>query len=252
MAQATMPARRPLIGVTGRRLPGHVLTPAVGFRDAPVEAYFGEYAAQICRAGGLPVNLPFGVPGAEVAELLDGVVLSGGGDVDPALYRGVEPAADVDPIRDEYELDLLAAIIDLGKPVLGICRGAQLINVARGGTLVADLPADVGEAHSSYAFARERRRHSVALQPGSLGHRLYGDKVWVNSFHHQAVDHPGEGLVVTGRAPDGVAEVIELPGRPVLGVQWHPESLDDDPAFPWLVQNARIPRIHQQDEEAIA
>lgn len=249
-----MTAHRPLVGLTGRQLPGSVLTSAVGYADAPVEAFFGEYGEQVWAAGGFPVNLPWSVGPDEAADLVDGLVLSGGGDIDPAAYGGVAsvPPVPTDPRRDRLELDLLDAVLSRGKPVLGICRGAQLVNVGFGGSLVADLPVSEGEAHASYDFPRDQRRHVVRFAPGTTAHGLYGDECWVNSFHHQSVDRPGHGVVVSGLADDGVVEAIELPGLPVLGLQWHPESLDHDPAFGWLVRAARALHPVPTAREAIA
>ncbi|MGB3483313.1 MAG: gamma-glutamyl-gamma-aminobutyrate hydrolase family protein [Mycobacterium sp.] len=247
-------ASGPLIGVTGRRQPaGPSVVPVV--QDALVEMYFVDYAAGIARAGGLPVHLSMaGDPEATVARL-DAVVLSGGADVDPRRY-GATPgpfATGFEPVRDDYELAVLNAAWVRGIPVLGICRGAQLINVGRGGTLVPHLPADSGEAHSFLGYPRQRRVHPVDLAAGSVPHRLYGDRVFVNSLHHQAVDQVGDDLVVTGRAPDGVVESIEAVDAPIVGVQWHPEMLDGtDPLFAWLVEaaaskNRQIDRKQEKD-----
>ena len=199
-----------------------------GFADAPVDAYLSEYADAVARAGGVPLHLPMLVDQAEVvASRIDALILVGGADI------GDEPD------RDAFEFALLGAVLAAGKPVLGICRGAQVINVALGGTLVADLPRGIGADHADLSQPRGLRRHRVTMTRGSLASRLYGETVEVNSFHHQAVDTPGEGVLVVGRADDGVAEVIEVFGRPVLGLQWHPETLDDDPCFGWLVGAAR-------------
>jgi putative glutamine amidotransferase len=247
-------APRPVIAVTGRRVSGQVITHAVGFLDAPVDAYLSEYTDNLWSAGAMPVNLPGSADPVAVAEIVDGLVLSGGDDVDPRAYGRALGASvhPVDPLRDELELGLLSAMLELEKPVLGICRGAQLINVAFGGTLVADLPPDAGESHASYDHPRDHRRHAVHLDPGTRGHDLYGPEIWVNSFHHQAVERPGRGVTVSGRAVDGVAEMIEVADLPVLGVQWHPECLDADPVFEWLVSEARKRLTFPQPREAIA
>lgn len=240
----TFPPARPLVGLTGRRITGAVLTSAVGFQDAPVDAYLSEYAHQVTAAGGIPFHVPLGTDVAPLAGKLDALVLAGGDDLDPRQYGAVASPliGPIDPRRDEFELALFQAMLDGGRPVLGVCRGAQLINVALGGTLVADLPLGCGQSHGSYAYPRALRRHSVRFVPGSLAHRLYGDEAEVNSFHHQAVDLLGRGVTVTGRADDGVVEAVELGGAPVLGVQWHPECLADDPAFDWLVEACSQPR----------
>ena len=236
--------RSPVIGLTGRRIAAQQLGVPRGFADAPVDAYFSEYATAVGQAGGLPIHLALDSQVEQVAEVIDGLLLSGGEDVDPVRYgTSAGPMSTwIDPERDDLESRLLAAVVDAGKPVLGICRGAQLVNVARGGTLVCDLPVGQGVSHASYAYPRDHRRHDVQIEPGSLAHELYGPEVRVNSFHHQAVGDPGRGVRITGRADDGVAEVIEV-GQTVLGVQWHPECLDDDPSITWLVRRART---HQQ------
>jgi putative glutamine amidotransferase len=210
-----------------------------------VDAYFRECAMSVARAGGLPVHVPQGVDVPALADLFDALLLSGGDDVDPGAYGGVlgPRAGRIVPERDAFESALLVAMLERGKPVLGICRGAQLLNVVLGGDLVEDLPVGEGCSHASYAYPRAWRRHRVTFRSGSLAHQVYGAEVAVNSFHHQAVRRPGEGVRVTGRADDGVVEAIELDGGLALGVQWHPECLDDDPAFGWLV-GAGADRLH--------
>ncbi|PRY08827.1 putative glutamine amidotransferase [Kineococcus rhizosphaerae] len=183
------------------------------------------------------MELPYESAGHEILTRLDGLVVTGGQDVDPRLWGG-DPALSqepFDPDRDRYEAGLLRHAVALGVPTLAICRGVQLLNVAFGGTLVGDLPHhDID--HTSPDYPVEAETHDVILQPGSLAAGLYGPRIAVNSLHHQAVaDCPSEFLI-SGRAPDGTAEVLEMPGHPVLGVQWHPEwRTGDDQAFTWLV-----------------
>ncbi|CDO23632.1 MULTISPECIES: gamma-glutamyl-gamma-aminobutyrate hydrolase family protein [Mycolicibacterium] len=234
-------SRAPVIGITGRRQPaGPLALPVV--RDALVETFFVDYAAAVARAGGLPVLLTMECDPADVVSRIDGLILSGGADVDPRRY-GAAPgphATPAEPLRDEFEHAVLDAAWLRGTPVLGICRGTQLINVNRGGTLVAHLPADSGEAHSYLGYPRNHRSHAVEFVAGSVPHALYGSRIRVNSLHHQAVAAIGSGLTVTGHAPDGVVESIEGLDAPVVGVQWHPEMLDGtDPLFGWLVETAR-------------
>jgi putative glutamine amidotransferase len=166
--------------------------------------------------------------------------------VDPARY-GEERSARcgaVEAERDAWELALVEAAMAAGLPLLGICRGIQVLNVARGGTLIQDLEAGgaaVGGGHQRDDVARGVTVHSVSLEPGSLAASLYGTLRQVNSLHHQAVDRLGAGLVASGHAPDGTVEALEMPGALVLGVQWHPEMLLDaqpDPGFVWLVARA--------------
>lgn len=181
---------------------------------------------------------------SDYAGLLDGLILQGGADVSPSAYgcTPLSPAWAGDPIRDAYELELLQAFIARGKPVFGICRGMQLINVAFGGTLCQDLPSlrETGERHESDHY--DRNLHPVVLTAGGLIDAVLGAQSARNvvSIHHQAVDRLGAGLVVEAvDAVDGTVEAIRL-ARPgagwVLGVQWHPEfhpgqgeCLDCDP-----------------------
>lgn len=248
---------RPVIGLTGRRQPaGPLAVPVV--RDALVETFFVDYAAAVARAAGLPVLLSMECDPTDVVGRIDGLILSGGSDVDPRRY-GATPgphATPVEPLRDEFELALLDAAWLRGIPVLGICRGVQMINVSRGGTLVAHLPADSGEAHSFLGYPRSHRTHPVEFVEGSVPHALYGSRIHVNSLHHQAVAEVGTGLTVTGRAPDGVVESVEALDAPIVGVQWHPEMLDGtDPLFGWLVDSAsqyRTTKRKQEEDVVIA
>jgi putative glutamine amidotransferase len=235
---------RPLVGISGRRWPARKLAEHIvpAMHDAEIDLHFTEYGAAVAAAGGIPVQLTRDAPVADVVARLDGLVLTGGADVDPAFYgHDAEPELGaVEPDRDRWELDLLRAALDGGVPVLAICRGAQLANVLLGGTLVQHVEPHDGDGHPRFDQPRALRCHRVALTPGSLGASLYGATTDVNSLHHQTLDRIGDGLVVTGRSPDGTVEVVELPGRPFLGVQWHPEALaaPSDPAFDWLVRAA--------------
>lgn len=162
--------------------------------------------------------------GAEVErehpEGCDALLLPGGGDLDPGLYRQ-EPVnvQDAEPERDAYELSLFRFFLLKQRPILGICRGAQLINVALGGTLHQHI-----DGHSR--LEGRDRRHMVHTDDVSLL-RLYGSSFSVNSAHHQAVDEPGSGLQITARAADGVIEGLRHTVRPVFAVQWHPERMGE-------------------------
>lgn len=236
----TIARPRPLIGISGRRLRGVAIGAPHGFADAPLDAYLSEYATSVLAAGGLPVHLPMDAVPAELVDRLDGVVIVGGDDVDPRRYgQAPGPFTQViDPQRDEFETRIIEVALERGVPLLGVCRGAQLLNVVRGGTLHQHLSLGDGESHGSYAYPRAYRVHDVRTAAGSVAHSLYGATTRVNSFHHQAVDVPGRGVVVTGWASDGVVEVIEVEGLPAIGVQWHPETFGSDPIFGWLVDRS--------------
>ncbi|MER7202104.1 gamma-glutamyl-gamma-aminobutyrate hydrolase [Streptomyces sp. CB01635] len=203
------------------------------------------YVDGVRRAGGRAVVLPPDDTDADVVARLDGLLLPGGADVDPARYgaarhpRTDTPSAD----RDAGELLLLEAALAAGLPVLGVCRGLQLLALAYGGTLHQHLPDLVG--HSGHCPAEGVfGRHPVHLVPGSRAAALYGELAEVNSHHHQAVLDPG-GLHVTGRGDDGVVEAAEDPSRPfVLGVQWHPEVSDDRKLFAAFVAACTTRSLH--------
>lgn len=243
--------RRPLIGLTGRRFQLSLIDGAdPRYGNRCVDAHMADFATRVTRSGGVPVNLTYDTDPYDVCEWLSGVVITGGQDVHPACWggdasvvRGVDPRADMmvhDRARDDYEIELARCALARGLAVLGVCRGMQVLNVALGGTLVADLaPSSVRHLSPATAPTDGDADHAVTFSPGSLAAELFGERVVTNSWHHQAVDVCGTSLVVTGRAADGVPEAIELPGRPVLGVQWHPEWMRrDDESFDWIVRAA--------------
>ena len=153
----------------------------------------------------------------------DGLLLCGGGDIDPARYgqanQGSQPP---DPVRDQAELELFHAFLQAGKPIFGICRGMQLINVALGGTLVQDLPPLVAPFHGG---GEADCIHPIRAAESSLLHRLYGCVFPVNSSHHQAVDRLGSGLIATAWGEAGFVEALEHPSLPIFAVQFHPERM---------------------------
>jgi putative glutamine amidotransferase len=215
------------------------------------------YVTAIRGSGGRPVLLP---PGGDVAEaeatvaVLDGVVIAGGGDIDPAIYGAAKhPKTDVNaPDRDAWELAVADAAIRLNVPLLGICRGMQVLNVACGGTLHQHVPELVGhEGHNGPAdgFGLHRVRATtgstiISILPG-------GEYFSVPTHHHQAVDRVGDGLLAVAWADDGVIEAIESanPDDFVVGVQWHPEQGDDPRLFTALVMAAET---HSSSERAVA
>jgi putative glutamine amidotransferase len=234
----------PLIGLSGRRWPARLLGDAMppAMHAMEFDLHFADYPQAIAACGGLPVELTRDADVDGIVDRLDGLVLTGGADVDPATY-GHAPDKDlaaIEPDRDVWELALLRAAEDRGIPVLCVCRGAQLLNVSRGGTLRQHVGEDEGDGHPRFASDGREVAHHVELTEGSLAASLFGARTDVNSLHHQVIDELGDGLVVTGRSPDGTVEVVEAEGRDVLGVQWHPELLGrPDPSFSWLVETAR-------------
>jgi putative glutamine amidotransferase len=210
------------------------------------------YVEAVQRAGAIVVMLPpderLVTEPEQALELIDGLLLAGGADIDPASYGEVRHRLTVDtvPERDEFEIALVRAAIERDMPVLGICRGMQLINVALGGTLLQHLPDELGHGeHRRVLGSFEGTEHDVVLTRGSLAAAATGELTHVTrSHHHQGVDRLGSGLRVTGlSALDQLPEAIELEGGPsnhgfVLGVQWHPEADPDSQVIGALVQAA--------------
>jgi putative glutamine amidotransferase len=202
--------------------------------DQPAALLPVNYLDAVRRAGGMALLLapdPALVENPDEAlDLIDGLLLVGGADIDPATY-GAEPhpaTVGTVPERDAFEVALVRRAVERDMPVLGICRGMQLLNVSRGGTLHQHLPEELGhKEHRRVKGTFAGSDHDVHLTPGTLAAQAAGEHVHVTkSHHHQGVDRVGEGLVVTGVAPfDELPEAIELPGACfVLGVEWHPEA----------------------------
>lgn len=221
----------PLIGITGARyqFPSKVPAPnLLGVVSAD------DYARAVEDCGGTPVVIPFLTSNAAVSDLagkLDGIILGGGEDPDPALY-GQNPHRGLGTVileRDMLELQLVDELMSAGKPIFGICRGIQLLNVAFGGTLWQDLHAEwPGTVEHQQRAARTHLSHLVKIGEGTRLHSLLGgiDSLRCNSFHHQAVNEVGHGLRASAWDDDGLVEAIEHPDFPfVIGVQWHPENL---------------------------
>ena len=191
------------------------------------------YVRAIAQSGGAPLMIPAynGITKAEdYIGLIDGLLLPGGEDVAPALY-GEEPIKEVDYIngeRDELEAGLLRLCARLDKPVLGICRGMQLMNVVFGGSLYQHIPSQIENAiaHVQDRSIRAQPTHSIAIKSGSRLYEVAGrDKEMVNSFHHQCIKKAAEGFDIVAFAPDGVAEAMENKAGTMMALQWHPEEM---------------------------
>jgi putative glutamine amidotransferase len=205
-----------------------------GAWDEPAALTPYAYIAAVQRAGGLAILLApdpqLEETPDEVLDLLDGLILAGGVDVDPSFYgQEADPhTLGTVPERDRFEMALAQAALERDLPLLGICRGMQVLNVALGGTLIQHVPDVVGsEEHRRNVGTFEGNDHPVRLAPGSLAAQAAGEEAHVTrSHHHQAIDALGDGLQVTGWSEgDELPEAVEIPGRRfVLGVQWHPEA----------------------------
>jgi putative glutamine amidotransferase len=221
----------PVIGITTRRLTLSNQSSLIGSADSYIQA--------ILKAGGSPVLLPIPLSGnrlADVVKCLDGVLFIGGGDIDPELYRGeAHPSVyGVEKDRDVMEMTLVDHVMFRRLPFLGICRGLQVINVALGGTLYADINSKVPNTllhEASSERAADYKAHPVRILPGTrLAGLLKAEKIDVNSLHHQGIDKLGTSLTVSAIAPDGIIEGIEIQDHPFgMAVQWHPEILIKDP-----------------------
>jgi putative glutamine amidotransferase len=234
----------PLIGVTT----------SITVDKVPERAYVNSaYLHAIQHAGGVPVLLPPSLSPASLERLargLDGLLLTGGGDIDPGVFGETpQPTVyEVSPARDALELAAVRLALERGLPVLAVCRGLQLLAVALGGTLFQDVGSDPGtQLRHSQREPRDQPTHKVKVKAGSrLAETLGTDELEVNSMHHQAVKALGTGLTAVAWAPDQIIEGVEMTdsARLVLGVQWHPEEMVEhsEPArrlFAALVRSAR-------------
>ena len=235
---------RPVIGITS-----YAEQARWGVWDAPAALIPMVYVQAVEHAGGRPLLVP---PSDEAIEetldALDGLLFSGGSDLDPALY-GAEAHPETNgirPDRDRAEIALLQAALERDMPVLAVCRGSQVFNVARGGDLVQHLPDVVGDEkhkHTPGVFAD----HDVDVKTDTRLGQLLGDRAPVKSHHHQGYGRLGEGLVESAHAEDGTIEAFEDPSRRfALGVLWHPEEGEDFRLFEQLVDEARRYRAEKQ------
>jgi putative glutamine amidotransferase len=232
---------RPVIGICAATEPARW-----GAWDAVATLLPRSYADAVQRAGGLALLLPFDPLGAkapdEVLDSFDALILAGGADIDPGSYgAAAHPEVTLTrPERDEVELALSRRAVERGIPLLGICRGMQVLNVAQGGTLVQHLP-DEGADDRHRPLPGTFAEHGVRLEPGSLAARAAGaERISVKTHHHQGVDRLGADLVATGWSDgDDLIEAIELPDRGfALGVLWHPEEGEDQRLIAALVAAA--------------
>ena len=231
----------PLIGITGRRKKGSDVNGVLAVQgELDIDLFFTNYGRQVSLAGGIPILIPRDA-NSEVVSKLDGIVLSGGADVDPKIHSPEEDPSlsNFEPGRDIHEFEILAGAIENDVPVLGICRGLQVINVHAGGTLFQDIPD-----HANINKPCDDRHHKVSFGEDSILSRIYGSEIEVNSLHHQAINKIGKGIKVVGwssggEATEDVIEAIEIENSRIGAVQWHPELLPGaDPIFSWLINQA--------------
>lgn len=204
--------------------------------DLDADVFLSNYHRNVLAAGGLPIPIPLDGDPARYLPHLHGVLLTGGADIEPDRYGDAPDGhGSYEPERDAVELVLAECSLAADVPLLGICRGMQVLNVTTGGSLHQDV-----RSHSCYDDDPDVAVHRVTFDEHSRLNLLYGHEAEVNSLHHQTLDRLGDGIVVTGRADDGVIEGIEMPGRDVIAVQWHPEMRRKvEPVFGWLIKRAR-------------
>jgi putative glutamine amidotransferase len=227
-----MPTKRPVIGVTMDHEDDEPSGPP-GSSGYYKLAF--DYCAAIEKAGGLPLAVPYRTDAAlipQFVDLLDGILFTGGNDLDPALYgqQWHPRAAKIDPQRQSFEMALLAEVERRRVPALFVCLGCQLLNVYRGGSLTQFLPDEQGTLEHRRG-EREMRRHEVKIvdADSALGRAIGAKEISANTYHKQAVNQLGRGLRIVAKAPDGVVEAMEDPAYPMMvAVQWHPERLTNE------------------------
>jgi putative glutamine amidotransferase len=231
--------KRPLIGVTCFRERA-----AFGVWNCEMDFLQWDLVTKLAEAGSTPIAIPpTAAIDGRILERLDALLIGGGGDIDPGRYGGEAGPGieDVDAERDEVEFTLARAALAQDLPILGICRGHQVLAAAAGGRLLQDIPISDWPRHRPVAATFEP--HEVDLVEGSQLHQILGPRAVVPSHHHQAVERMPAGWAVTGTAPDGMIEAIERPcARFAVGVQWHPEASSDSRLFQALVEHARGPQ----------
>ncbi|WP_144790332.1 gamma-glutamyl-gamma-aminobutyrate hydrolase family protein [Kocuria palustris] len=244
-------SRRPRVGVTTYYQEG-----TWGVWSSMGAIVPSAYVEAVASAGGAPMLLPPVGIDAAALDVLDGLIIIGGPDVDPAHY-GAEPHPETDPkpLRDAFEIELTRAAMDRGLPVLAICRGAQILNVALGGTLHQHLPEITDRAHEYRPAPGEYGRVEFSTAPGSICRTLLGERAWSPCYHHQSLDRVADGLTVTASADDGTIEAVETAdGSWVVGVQFHPEENRGDPrlfeGFVDALRGRDVSRASAADQEA--
>ncbi|WP_442599799.1 gamma-glutamyl-gamma-aminobutyrate hydrolase family protein [Neobacillus sp. D3-1R] len=217
--------KKPIIGITGAYVKHNQHMEGVYIHQ--------DYHKAVAANGGIPIILPFTTPetNKEMLQLCDGIILSGGEDVDPQFYSQdphLHLGATI-PERDLVEMETVKYVLENNIPLLAICRGIQILNVALGGTLIQDIPSQVTEPiQHSQLVDRGRDTHWVTISKESKLYQIFGsEKIRVNSLHHQAIDKVSDELRVVARSADGIVEAVEYihPTTFTVGVQWHPESM---------------------------
>ncbi|KRL03145.1 gamma-glutamyl-gamma-aminobutyrate hydrolase family protein [Liquorilactobacillus capillatus] len=235
----------PKIGIASN----HLLHPTERFKTNYVDYIQKAYVDGVRQSGGLPLVFPLGysAEAKSYLELVDALLLAGGQDVSPALY-GTEPIkalGETDLARDKFEIALVKEAIRQQKPILGICRGQQLVNVALGGTLFQDLSSQkqISTVHNQFPTDFDIQTHYITTNQQSWISNLFGQRLFVNSFHHQAVNKLGSGLSVVARSDDNIIEALESNDGNIFTVQFHPECLfkahsEFSQIFAYLIQKA--------------